>query len=354
VLLLAPSALSAQHPAPAKTEIANGIYLFATAPYGDVGLDGNSVVIISSDGVLVFDSNGTEAAAAAVLAQIRALTKQPVRYVVNSHWHWDHWYGTEVYRRAFPNVQVIAHEKTRTMMLGPAIAFNRPALATQLPEHIRAVEKALAELPRGAEPSRRARLERHLANDRFFLGQKRNAVLVPPTLTYHDSLTIYLGPRRIQLLHYDRAVTPGDTFLYLPDDKIVIAGDLVVNPVPFALVCYPTGWLRTLEQMERLDATVIVPGHGGPLRDKALLHAQIEAFQALLREGKAARERGLDPDQARAEVRDRIRGIMAPFVAGDSVAAASVDVYLTDWYLHRVYDELAGNLTDEIGPVPSH
>ena len=89
-------------PAPTRTEIAPGIHLFRTAPYGDVGLDGNSIAIISTNGVLVFDTNGTPSAAAAVLAEIRKLTPQPVRYVVNSHWHWDHWYGTEVYARAFP------------------------------------------------------------------------------------------------------------------------------------------------------------------------------------------------------------------------------------------------------------
>ena len=61
--------------------------------------------------MLVFDTNGTPASAAAVLAEIRNLTTQPVRYVVNSHWHWDHWYGTEVYQRAFPDVQIIAHER---------------------------------------------------------------------------------------------------------------------------------------------------------------------------------------------------------------------------------------------------
>src|SRR5678815_762713 len=117
-----------ERPAPVKTQVAEGVFLFQTAPYGEVGLDGNAVVIVSSDGVLVFDSNGTPAAAEAVLREIRAITTQPVRYVVNSHWHWDHWYGTEVYARAFPGVQVIAQEKTRQMMMGPALAFNQPGL----------------------------------------------------------------------------------------------------------------------------------------------------------------------------------------------------------------------------------
>jgi len=94
--------------------------------------------------VLVFDSNGTPAAAEAVLREIRALTRAPVRYVVNSHWHWDHWYGTEVYRKAFPDVTVIAHDKTRQMMAGPAVAFNQPGIDTQLPGYIGILRTQLA------------------------------------------------------------------------------------------------------------------------------------------------------------------------------------------------------------------
>ena len=73
-LLLAlalPAATPAQPPRPAPTriDVAAGVHLFQTAPYSDVGLDGNAVVIVSDDGVLVFDSNGTPAAAEAVLGR---------------------------------------------------------------------------------------------------------------------------------------------------------------------------------------------------------------------------------------------------------------------------------------------
>ncbi len=113
-LALSPALADAQiSEPPTRVQVAEGIYVFMTPPYGEVGLDGNSVVILSNDGVLVFDTNGTPAAAEVVLAEIRKLTDKPVKYVVNSHWHWDHWYGTEVYRRAFPDVHVITHEKTR-------------------------------------------------------------------------------------------------------------------------------------------------------------------------------------------------------------------------------------------------
>src|SRR5262245_32652442 len=142
--LLAVASPPLDRPAPKNIPIADGIVLFQTAPYGDVGLDGNSVAIFSRDGVLVFDTNGTPAAAAAVLEEIRQQSDRPVRYVVNSHWHWDHWYGTETYQRAFPDLRIIAHEKTREMMLGPALAFNKPGLETQLPAYIQNLEKRVA------------------------------------------------------------------------------------------------------------------------------------------------------------------------------------------------------------------
>lgn len=119
-MILASSAASQSHEPPKRIQAAEGVYVFVTPPYGDVGFDGNSVAILSSEGVLVFDTNGTKAAAEAVLAEIRKLTDKPVKYVVNSHWHWDHWYGTEVYTQAFPGVTVVAHENTRALMAGPA------------------------------------------------------------------------------------------------------------------------------------------------------------------------------------------------------------------------------------------
>src|SRR5438445_215733 len=78
VLACSITASAQNRPAPAKTELAPGIVLFMTPSYGDVGLDGNSIAVLSRDGVLVFDADGTPAASAAVLAEIRTLTDQPV------------------------------------------------------------------------------------------------------------------------------------------------------------------------------------------------------------------------------------------------------------------------------------
>ena len=78
------------------------------------------------------------------------------------------------------------------------------------------------------------------------------------------------------MLHDDRAITPGDTFLYLPDEKVLVTGDLLDQPDHVRARLLSDGWLRTLERLDGLDATVIVPGHGEPLHDKTLLHAHME------------------------------------------------------------------------------
>ena len=354
ILVLLAATLTAQRPAPTRIQVADGIYLYRTAPYGDVGLDGNSIAIISkNDGVLVFDTNGTPSAAAAVLADIKTLTTQPVRYVVNSHWHWDHWYGTEVYTRAFPNVEVIAHEKTRAMMAGPAIEFNKPGLDSQLPGYLSQLEQRIAKAETATpQPPELARMKQALADGKFFLEQKTGVHHTLPTRTYTDKLTLKLGEREIQVLHHDRAVTPGDTFLFLPKEKIVITGDLLVNPVSFALSSYPTGWIKTLEYIDALDPAIIVPGHGEPLRDEKLLKATLAVFKELVKRGADAKARGLDPDAARAEIMPQIKELMVPITGDVAAVNGAFETQLVDWFLHRVYDELNGPLTDAIAPIP--
>jgi glyoxylase-like metal-dependent hydrolase (beta-lactamase superfamily II) len=342
-LVLPPRAGSYTRPAPVRIDVARGVYLFVSPPYGDVGLDGNAVAIVGDDAVLVFDSNGTPASASNVLAEIRKITTTPVRYVVNSHWHWDHWYGTEVYTAAFPGVKVIAHEKTKAMMAGPAIEFNRPGIEQQLPGYIRTLEKRVETDP-AVQPQ--------LDVARFFLDQKKNAHLVLPDTTYTDRMDLDLGGRKVQVRHHDRAITPGDSFLYLPDEKVVVTGDLLVNPVTFGLSSYPTGWLKTLERIDELDATVLVPGHGEPLRDKTLLRATAGVLRALLEEGKVARARGLDADQAKEEVLPRLHEAMVAMTKDDPKLNEQFKLYLVDWTLHRVFDELNGPLSDAIAPIP--
>ena len=163
-----------------QTAVADGVYLFTTPVRGRRArrqLDRDRVARRRA-GVRQQRDAGR---GAAVLAEIRKLTKQPVRYVVNSHWHWDHWYGAEVYHEAFPGLEIISHEKTRAFMVGPAVAFNQPGLDTQLPAYIQSLEKRPGGgRIGGARPRGPARTSTLVADDRFFLEQKRAARHVFP------------------------------------------------------------------------------------------------------------------------------------------------------------------------------
>jgi glyoxylase-like metal-dependent hydrolase (beta-lactamase superfamily II) len=208
---------------------------------------------------------------------------------------------------------------------------------------VQSVEKRAAEKPE---------LAPLLAADKAFYEQKKNVHLVFPNVTFTDRLALDLGERHIEVLNYGRGVTPGDTFVYLPKEKILLLGDLIVNPITFALSGFPTEWLHVLEKVDALDATTIVTGHGAPLHDKTLLHATMEVFRVLLREGKAAKARGLDPDQAKEAIFPGLHDLMVQITGDRPPLNDAFKSQLVDWYLHRVYEELDGPLTDAISKIP--
>ena len=97
---------------------------------------------------------------------------------------------------------------------------------------------------------------------------------------------------------------------------------------------------------------MLVPGRGDPLRDKALRRATMSVFRELLKRGADGKARGLDPDAARIEIMPRLRELMIQITGDVPAANNAFGVQLVDWYLHRVYDELNGPLTDAIAPIP--
>lgn len=91
--------------------VADGVYAAIAATQYKV--NSNAAVILTNDGVVVVDSHSKPSAAQALYHDIRGLTKNPVRKVINTHFHWDHWQGNQVYAAEFPSLEVIASERTK-------------------------------------------------------------------------------------------------------------------------------------------------------------------------------------------------------------------------------------------------
>src|SRR5262249_3003090 len=158
--------------------------------------------------------------------------------------------------------------------------------------------------------------------------QKKNVHFAFPNVTFTDHMDIDIGDRHIEVLNYGRAVTPGDTFVFLPKEKILLLGDLIVNPVTFALSGYPSEWLPVLEKVDMLDATTIVTGHGAPLKDKTLLRSTMDVMRVLLREGRTAREKGLTADQAKDAIFPALHDSMVRITGDDPARNQAFKVQL--------------------------
>jgi len=331
---------------PSVQKVGDGVFLFTSSRHGDVGFVGNSVAILSDEGVLLFDAGCVPSDSAAVLTELRKLTDKPVRYLVNSHWHWDHWQGNQTYKAAFPGLQIISQENTRILMRDVSVPRTQSDLK-DLPLYIASVEKDVATKRAAHVPDAEIRdLEQLLAADKSFLAQKQSVRFTYPNFTYSESATVWLGGREIRLLHA-QAITSGDTYLYLPKEKILVTGDILVRPIPFAVGgTFPTDWIATLQKLIALDATVVVPGHGEPEGAKHALEQDLRLFQKAAQEVRDAKARGLSENQAVEAVGKEEVELAAIIGVNDPKLLPAFKPYFLDIFLRRAYQELDHPLTD--------
>lgn len=281
--LVTPTSGVAQTAVPVqKVQIADGIYQFMTAPDGYVP-NGNSVVIVNENDVLVFDTFARPSTARTVLAEIRKVTNKPVRYVVNSHHHPDHWSGNEVYAQAFPDLEIIATEQSRQFMLNIANAW--PAVfedklrkdQADLDQEISSGKNADG----GALTAKqRRRDEDDVRLERDFTSEAMSVKRTYPTLTYGDTLTLRHGGREFQFLSMV-GDADGTTVLYLPKEKILVTGDLLSYPIPYFSQNIAEE-AKNLKILSRFDADMIIPGHGPAWHGKDFLYLETELLDSLV------------------------------------------------------------------------
>jgi cyclase len=241
--------------------VADGVYAAIAAPRFKV--NSNAAVILTNDGVIVVDSHSKPSAAYALYREIQAITKQPIRKIINTHFHWDHWQGNQVYAEAFPDLEIISSQRTRDNMTAAdagsgGIAYIEKQL-TAVPKEIRQLKD---DIVRASNPEQKARLEANLRQTEAYLDELSQLKPALPTRTLSSTVTLNEGGREIEVLQLGRGHTDGDVFIYLPKEKVVATGDALIDWMPFLNDSFPEDWVRTLSALERYDFTRVIPGHG--------------------------------------------------------------------------------------------
>lgn len=231
---------------------------------------GNVTLIEQSDGFVLVDAGGTPAAGRQVVAAVRALADKPVKAVVLTHWHGDHVLGAGEILREWPAARLIATAATRDAMAAGLGPYKDPVSLTAALQRVQAsfLQQAADKALPAAERDGFARAAAEVATYR---GQFEGAEMVLPTEFVDQQLDIPDSEVQVTVRHLGEGNTAGDLVVWLPSARILVAGDLVVRPVPFAFDVWPRSWAGVLRTLSHWDAEVIVPGHGAPLAESGYL-----------------------------------------------------------------------------------
>ena len=282
-------------------ELAPGIELISGSFTAGSQPDGNTIVLRGHEGLVVVDT-GRHVEHTRRIVDFARASKAEVRAVINTHWHLDHVGGNVLLRKEFPGLRVVASDAIRA------------ALGGFLADYRKQLEAVVAEAP-SADAAKPYRDELALIAAGPVLGPD-------DPLSRSESRT--LAGRTLELHLESHAVTAGDVWLFEPQSKILIAGDLVTLPAPFLDTACPAGWQAALGRLAAVGFERLVPGHGAPM-DRAAFDRYRGAFDRLL------------ACAASSETVDRCSGVWVeaagPLIAPEEQGLAKS---LVDYYVAQV------------------
>jgi glyoxylase-like metal-dependent hydrolase (beta-lactamase superfamily II) len=217
-------------------------------------------VVLGGGEVLVIDTRSTPGQARELIDDIRLLTRDPVRVVIDTHWHSDHVFGNHEFRPA----TIWGHELCRAGMLEKGEA-QRAALTAALPE----------------------------------LAEELAAVVIdPPDRTFEDVASVEVGGRLVELRYLGRGHTDADIVVLVPDAGVTFAGDLLENDAtPWFGDAYPIDWADTVARLLPLVVGPVVPGHGS-VGDRGFVERQLGEFRQVADAAARLHAGSLDRDAA--------------------------------------------------------
>ncbi len=287
-------------------KITDGIY-YATSRTPSVMQTGsNDPIIVTDRDVMIVDDGMTAAAGGALLEDVKLLTDKPVRWVVDSHYHYDHTSGNSAFG---PDVNIVGQEYVRWALLNRDWQHQDPYVGAE-GRATAQINRLTQQIASEQDPDHKAQLQKRLEiaqSDQADLERLKTIKPTPPNITFSSKMTLYDGQREIQLLFLGPGHTMGDTVVYLPKEKIVCTGDLMEGFAEGPRVQYLGDamfdeWITTLEALKKLDFDTVLPGHGGPFHDKAYITETQQYLKDFMTQAEALRKQGLTPEEAAPKV----------------------------------------------------
>lgn len=223
-------------------------------------LDLNVGVVVGEDGVLIVDTRASHAQADQLKKELEALTTLPVRWVVNTHWHWDHTFGNS----RFTGAEIWGHERCREVMATRGEEM-KSAAKTWLPAELH--------------------------------GLIDEVVITPPDKTLSADASVFIG-RAVELSYHGLGHTDSDIIVTVPDAGVSFAGDLIEESAPpFFGDGYPVVWPLTMRLAIEDMGQVVVPGHGD-IVDQGFVRAQHDELVAVAELATSVIEGEISTDEA--------------------------------------------------------
>ena len=283
------------------TEIGAGIWAFTAEG------DPNSGVIIGDDSVMIIEAQATPRLANKVIEKVREITDKPISHVALTHYHAVRVLGAS----AFGADQILMSDSARAMVVE------------------RGQEDWDSEFQRFP---------------RLFEGHESIPGLTWPTATFSKSMTVYLGKRRVELMHLGRAHTAGDIVIQVPDQNVMFTGDIV----EYHSACYCGDghfgeWGQTLDAIKAFEVDAIAPGRGDALIGQAMVNTAIEATRDFVRSTYQSAAKVAAKGGSLKDAWDAVRAVCDP-----KFSDFAIYEHCLPFNVARAYDEARGIDTPRI------
>jgi len=275
-------------------KIADGVYAAVSKP--QLLTNCNAAIFVGSKDVVIVDAHSKPSAASALIAQIKKeVTTKPVRYLVNTHFHWDHSQGDRAYKAAAGSgkLDIIASETTKQWM----VEQGRNRLKESLDGVPGMIDTLRARLAKN--PAEKAFCEDNIRKLQAYQAEMKDYPLELPTITFAKEYQIKDPAGDLHLAFHGKAHTAGDIAVYCPQKKVIAAGDVVIGFLPNLGDGYPRPWPKTIDSIGGLEFNSVIPGHGPVQQGRARMTQMRNYIEELTGRVEAAKKAGKPLDEVR-------------------------------------------------------